>query len=792
MNAIEKVDAKWMGSVFGSDPNLTMPERPRVPPEIVVVPVGTDGLLFAGAEDLQVVRGASARQLVPTVLAVLDGTRTLDEICAALPAIPGKHVRDTIALLKSRGLIEDGGAGPTQPGLEEVGAFIGRIVDVSRKNRDRHESLAHLAATKVVITGPADAVAVVAETLRASGVGDVRTHANVTPDVSLALAIGPDPASDALIAAAFEARIPVLPLSLSSTALQLGPLLDAGRSYCPRCHAIACDAKIDASELSPDRTSFLLELATLRVFHLLAQTATITDHRSTIVFTADRDGDELRVEPRPATRTPGCARCGLGTATLAPEDPALVAWRFHTNIEMPPKDMQGKRDYQMHFKVANVQLAQQPADGYDGAPALALPPPTPLAVPAPWTTAAVPGAGTLDLAALATLLGRTAGFVTSEAGTRRVAPTGGGLGSPALYLAAIAVEGLAPAIYHYHPTSHTLERIADLDTAALGAALGRELRACEILGVARLGKVYQKYREFAYRVVHFDAGVAINYVHAIAAALGLPARELSDFDDGAIADLLRLPTMFGDYTPTFAIGLGASVTVTPAELPRGEYVVGAADVNDATMWKLIDASRAPRTATIAETPTARHAGSPTAAFERTLLGRHAVREYQEAPVPAARLREVVALAIDAVRERVAAGAAPLHLVPWVAVRIGSDELPAGLYEAGPGGELTLRRAGLTAQDTQRLNSQDNLAIAPVSIFMAVDLDHALATRGARGYREACEMAGAAVGRAWLAAVSLGLGGCAGGGVIPSGLRDLADLDGFTRCPMLSFHLGLPQ
>src|SRR5262249_56579646 len=110
----------------------------------------------------------------------------------------------------------------------------------------------------------------------------------------------------------------------------------------------------------------------------------------------------------------------------------------------------------------------------------------------------------------------------------------------------------------------------------------------------------------------------------------------------------------------------------------------------------------------------RFAGTPTAAFERTLLARRAVRDFVEAPVPPDRLREVVALAIDVVRERIAAGAAPIRLVPWVAVRVGGDELETGLYEGCEGGELVMRRRGLSAGEARRLNSQDNLARAPVS------------------------------------------------------------------------------
>jgi hypothetical protein len=77
--------ANVLGSSLLSDPEVQSPEKPRLPPEIVVVPFGPTGLLFEGSKTTQVLIGESSRTVLPAVLEQLDGMKTWDEIAAAVP-----------------------------------------------------------------------------------------------------------------------------------------------------------------------------------------------------------------------------------------------------------------------------------------------------------------------------------------------------------------------------------------------------------------------------------------------------------------------------------------------------------------------------------------------------------------------------------------------------------------------------------------------------------------------------------------------------------------------------------
>ena len=83
-----------------------------------------------------------------------------------------------------------------------------------------------------------------------------------------------------------------------------------------------------------------------------------------------------------------------------------------------------------------------------------------------------------------------------------------------------------------------------------------------MVGVGRLDKARRKYGSLGYRLVHLDAGVALTYLHDLAAAVGLRSEERpEDLDRGLLA-LLRLPDN-GRYVPTFSLALHGTVPGSP-------------------------------------------------------------------------------------------------------------------------------------------------------------------------------------------------------------------------------------
>jgi hypothetical protein len=317
-----------------------------------------------------------------------------------------------------------------------------------------------------------------------------------------------------------------------------------------------------------------------------------------------------------------------------------------------------------------------------------------------------------------------------------------------------------------------------------------------VLAAGDVARCSRKYRAFAYRLVHFDAGVAAAYLHAVAGALGLAVREYADLD-------LDLPQAFGvghrwEFPmPTFACGIGPGERrhelaprrrddPPPARLEPADY---SPQVVPRMMNATLCAVTAPR----------RRVGGPRGGppvqlrpLDEVLLARRAVRTFAAEPPHAALLQAVVAAATLAVAARVAAGAPPSFVRPLLLLNADAEDLSRGVYErAGDGTGRLARRAGFGPDLALECTLQAGLAAAPASVVIVADLGAAIDARRARGYCDQAIHAGAGAAAAWLTAASHGLVGTAAGGVIPDGLRRAAGLDGFNECALLAFHFGLP-
>lgn len=149
----------------------------------------------------------------------------------------------------------------------------------------------------------------------------------------------------------------------------------------------------------------------------------------------------------------------------------------------------------------------------------------------------------LGLGELGQLLWAAQGITDSQG--LRTAPSAGALFPLEVYVIAGNVEGLAPGIYHYHPSTHRLRQVADGDRrAALSqAALGQETLE-EAPAVIALSAVYvrtvAKYGERGVRYAHMEVGSVAQNVYLQATALGLGTVFIGAFDDDAVADLLAL------------------------------------------------------------------------------------------------------------------------------------------------------------------------------------------------------------------------------------------------------------
>ena len=173
---------------------------------------------------------------------------------------------------------------------------------------------------------------------------------------------------------------------------------------------------------------------------------------------------------------------------------------------------------------------------YAGAPELELPL---LAgeLPAGWDELCAAGAvppRPFDVAGVAHLLELSLGLSAwkSFGGNRwalRCNPSSGNLHPTEAYLICPELPGLAAGVYHYRPDRHGLERRA---TAALAWPGG-----CLVALTGIHWREAWKYGMRAFRYCQHDCGHALAALAYAAAALGWPARLLSDWGDDEIAAL---------------------------------------------------------------------------------------------------------------------------------------------------------------------------------------------------------------------------------------------------------------
>jgi SagB-type dehydrogenase family enzyme len=133
----------------------------------------------------------------------------------------------------------------------------------------------------------------------------------------------------------------------------------------------------------------------------------------------------------------------------------------------------------------------------------------------------------------------------------RVNPSSGNLHPTEGYLIAGPVEGLhdKPAVYHYAPHEHALERRANLSDE-VWASLARQLPPSSVL-VALTSIHWReawKYGERAFRYCHHDIGHAMGAVIVAAAGLGWEARLCESVTDADLARLLGVESQSGSET----------------------------------------------------------------------------------------------------------------------------------------------------------------------------------------------------------------------------------------------------
>ena len=218
------------------------PSAPQLRRGLAVARV-PDGLLVDGTVRRHLFTGAAATALLPRLLPLLDGSRDIAGISAALE-LPAEQVEYALKLLNGRGLLEDAEPGQPQDCLRSEAA-----VYLSRTFGKATRLTGMLAQSTVLISAPKVTGAAIAGDLRDAGLGSVLVRnwedgpelswpGSPPPRRCLAVVLdtpdSPVPLADHLAAFGWEST-PVLRCSSGATSAEIGPLFYGDYSACPLC-----------------------------------------------------------------------------------------------------------------------------------------------------------------------------------------------------------------------------------------------------------------------------------------------------------------------------------------------------------------------------------------------------------------------------------------------------------------------------------------------------------------------------------------------------------------------------
>lgn len=127
----------------------------------------------------------------------------------------------------------------------------------------------------------------------------------------------------------------------------------------------------------------------------------------------------------------------------------------------------------------------------------------------------------------------------------RFVPSSGALQAVEIYAVVNQVDDLRKGLYHYNPTSHSMELLneGNMRMKITRCCLFQEwLQHASVVLIltCNMERVEWKYGARGYRYIHIDTGLVTNSLYLVATALRLRACAVAAFLDDAINDLLQI------------------------------------------------------------------------------------------------------------------------------------------------------------------------------------------------------------------------------------------------------------
>lgn len=586
-----------LSELLALDPQMALPDRPRVPADLLRVTDNLTTEAVFGSASTVVFGGKAVSSLFPYLYPLLDGRHTLEDIAARLDHINPAHLQKAISMMYMKGIIEDGVA--EQPLDTEVARlfpsqlqFYSRYLDLTRVYRNREDVLQRLQTSRVLLVTDAPSAPTLAADLAAFGLGKLDvvcsdalaedigsaadgldiTHLSNSPGVYLDEHAEQGLQSHSLTLLMVEEHAPALLKALNIATrdatsriayavmgkerVQIGPIVE--RDFTP-CFTCAGDAGPSSDE-SLDALAIEYGVRTfgLACFNLLTHLAPIT--------TADRiqvlSQGTLEFDSVPLYRQPGCPACGLGNTKGSDQTAWFatgsglhhsLAWFYNENANFKLHHMIPK-GHQIHYEEKNTRAAAGAVKTMSNAPterielASTLPPGLQMPYSGDYQVvtdcASVPLPQRINMMLTVAATRRVEPIAEGMEVGFRVVPSGGAMSSQNLYLVNFSVRGLQPGIFYCNPDgdfNRVGNNAATLQDLALMVPPDEQARTplAAVVITEAYGRVESKYLGISYRYTLSDAGAMLATLMALAPRAGIALEHTGNFYDDTLADTLR-------------------------------------------------------------------------------------------------------------------------------------------------------------------------------------------------------------------------------------------------------------
>lgn len=478
--------------------------------------------------------GAGATDMLPDLCELLDGTRSVGDLAAALALHPDDVV-EAVALLHRMGLAEEAGPDLAPEEQPEARAFFSRSEAYATRAGSGAQAVRRLSAARVLIAGQGALAELVQRTLAAQGIAvapyskeglarlpgsdGLEPPAGVVVEIRAPASVS----SGEVLAACAARRVVWIGVGLTEEGGVVGPLAHPVHA-CLECvgRSLAESGALVGDTAAPGVVPLLAGVTAGEVLHVVAGIGANQTAGALVRLTSDAAGRTgLYMERAKLHARIECVSCGAGAGG---GERAQLAWDYEQEIALPPPSSAVRGRVQADSRELQRAVRDMP---------------TSPAVPAPAATA-------WPLTEMFSVLRRSAGLRTTRKDGVPLwnKPSAGNLNSQLAYVvSAEELAGLGSCTALYHPLADRLMatgRICAGEAAEAAATVVAPGWRWLLVWVADVDRLAAKYEDFAVRLALLDSGAALAQTALVARTLGLSPRMPGSWSATEIAGLLDL------------------------------------------------------------------------------------------------------------------------------------------------------------------------------------------------------------------------------------------------------------